>query len=248
MSLDRIRADAIERGITRLCHYTPLRNLVHIATGTHGLLSVKQLSAHERTVFNPVDLGRYDGHPDHISCSIQYPNAWYFAHKQRSATGEARLFPDWVCLLIAPHHLWQDGTLFCARNAAAAGGSLIRAGWEGYAGMFAPQVTGAGGMRKRRRHPRSCTTDAQAEALVRRRIPLEDVLGIVVADSAQAGDTYAALDQLGSPLTERAFVIAPDFFQPHRLRGLADGDLPVESFWDAPSRGVRSGSVSESDD
>lgn len=248
MSGTRIEADVAKRGIERLCHYTPLRNLVHIATGDLGLLSVSALETSERTVFNQVDLQRYDGYPDHISCSVQYPNAWYFAHKQRSALGEERLFPSWVCLLIAPRHLWQEGTVFCARNAATANGTLIRGGWEGYTSMFASRVVGSRGTWARRHHPASCTTDAQAEALVHRRIPLEDILGIVVADTAQAGDTYATLDQLGSPLRERPLTIAPDFFLPYRLKDLLpNGRHPVEQVWDAPLRGVRSGSDSESD-
>ncbi len=33
-----IRASAHVRGITRLCHFTPSRNLMHIATDPNGLL------------------------------------------------------------------------------------------------------------------------------------------------------------------------------------------------------------------
>ncbi|MDO8211009.1 hypothetical protein [Conexibacter sp. CPCC 206217] len=116
---------AAEKGITRLCHYTPLSNLLHLAAEDRGLLSLKQLAAtaseHDRQ-----DLLRLDGHHDHISCSIEYPNAWYLRRRLFQATAIQRLFPDWVCLMLAPQSLWQPGTRVCVRNAAAANGSMIR--------------------------------------------------------------------------------------------------------------------------
>ena len=122
-----ICAAAIERGISRLCHLTPLRNLVHIATGD-GLLSTEQLADSDRRDFNRQDLERFDNRPDHICCSIEYPNGWYLRQRRRDLSRDTALFPDWVCLALDPKHLWADKTLLCPRNAAAQGGRLIGGG------------------------------------------------------------------------------------------------------------------------
>ena len=45
MTAEQIRIGAEAREITRLCHFTPLRNLVHIATSDAGLYSTAQLTA-----------------------------------------------------------------------------------------------------------------------------------------------------------------------------------------------------------
>ena len=46
----------------------------HIKAGKTGVLASKHLSVDEREVFNPTDVERLDGYPDHVSCSIEYPN------------------------------------------------------------------------------------------------------------------------------------------------------------------------------
>ena len=70
-----IRQVATKREITRLCHFTPSRNLVHIATGLEGILSTKHLTDDEKAVFNPTDILRIDGFKDHVCCSLEFPNA-----------------------------------------------------------------------------------------------------------------------------------------------------------------------------
>ena len=51
-----IQANAMRRGITRLCHFTPSRNLGHIAEDRAGILASKHLGEDEKAVFNPTDL------------------------------------------------------------------------------------------------------------------------------------------------------------------------------------------------
>src|SRR5262245_52156175 len=94
--IDGIRLDACARGINRLCHFTPSRNLVHIASGSTGLLATKMLKASERSVYTQTDLRRIDGYEHSVCCSIQYPNAWYLDKAQL----DEPLFKDWVILLI----------------------------------------------------------------------------------------------------------------------------------------------------
>ena len=127
-----IKKAAVKRGITRLCHLTPSRNLLHIATDATGILASDRLEADRLATFNPVDQERLDGFPDHVCCSIQYPNAWYL----RRVRQQDPIFLDWVVLLIRPDYLWQSGTKFSPRNAAANYGSLVSEGINGFHSMF----------------------------------------------------------------------------------------------------------------
>jgi ssDNA thymidine ADP-ribosyltransferase DarT-like protein len=240
MTVEEIRLEATRRGITRLCHFTPLRNLVHIATSSDGLLATAQLDVVERREFNAQDRDRLDGYPNHISCSIQYPNAYYVQTKRRDARGEERLFPRWVCLFVAPHHLWRPDTLLCPHNAAGRRGANVAGGVQTFVAMFAGEVLAPHATWIRRQHPECYPTDAQAEVLIHRQVPLLDIIGVAVEDSEQAADTYAVLRQLDAPIGEMTFIVAPDFYAPAQLAAqLARGRLPVESAWHPP-KGVRS--------
>ncbi len=218
-----IKANARRRGITRLCHFTPSRNLAHILHDPRGLLASEHLRADERAVFNPTDDSRIDGHLDYVCCSIQYPNAWYF----RVARGKDVLFKDWVVLLLHPRHLWAGGAKFCRRNAAAAAGSLVREGAPAFDGLFDQTVQGRDTYTRGPRHPDFLPTDQQAEVLVPDNIERTDLIGIAVRDEAQAKRETAALrlQHMESP----QFVIAPAFYHPERLnRALKSGTIPPE--------------------
>jgi hypothetical protein len=235
---DAIRAEAERREISRLVHITPLRNLVHIVTSDAGLKSTKMLLEEERSEFSQQDLERLDGHPDHISCTIEYPNAYYMRSKKKVARGEARIFPNWVCLLLAPTHLWADSTLLCPHNAGGRGGNRVSAGLKTFMSMFADQIEAPQDTWIRQRQPECCPTDAQAEVLVRRQIPLKDVLGIVVETKSQAADTYVILDQLEAPVDKMPLFVSPEFYVPSRLSArLRNGGLPFEEPWNPPSSG-----------
>lgn len=225
-----VRELAGQRGIARLCHLTPYRNLLQIAQGD-GLRSVADLSSDERAAFDPQDLERLDGYPDHISCSIQYPNVWYLRSRQRNATPLQRLFPDWVCVLVDPAHLWREGTLMCHRNAAAAYGAYVRTGAEGFAAMYADPVNGSRGPITRAGKPCSCPTDDQAEVLVPKAIPFADASHVVVADEAQAQRVYVGLDVVGAPVGRLRWSIAPEFFEISLSTMLRSGNLPTELSW-----------------
>ncbi len=220
---------AQQRGITRLCHFTPSRNLVHIASDKTGILATSKLQEGERGVFTATDLSRYDNRPGHICCSIQYPNGWFFS-KARAAD---RLFQDWVVLLLKPDHLWSSGTEFCPWNAAAAFGSTIRTGVSGFNAMYEPVVSPPTGRQFRRTPQRlaSCPTDDQAEVLISDAIPLSDVLGVVVQDEVQARNEHLRF-QLAQIPTTLDFIIAPSFFAKYELSGLISRGLcPAETKW-----------------
>ena len=50
MTNEDVKLLAVAKGITRLCHFTPVVNLLHIASGK-GLMSTLELSADHRAVF-----------------------------------------------------------------------------------------------------------------------------------------------------------------------------------------------------
>lgn len=222
--ISSIRKEADDRGITRLCHFTPSRNLGHIASDPRGLLASRHLEADEKVVFNPTDVERLDGHADHLCCSIQYPNAWYF----RTARGKETLFPDWVVVFIKSHYLWRTGTKFCPRNAAAGHGRFVREGAAAFDGLFAQSVVG--GNRSYARgphHPAFLPTDEQAEVLVPDVIQHDDVIGVAVRNAAQAKREVVALELQGCK-SPRIFLV-PEFYSPGLLSGLLRaGKTPAE--------------------
>ncbi len=232
---EKIKAEAQRRGITRLCHFTPSRNLGHIFSGTVGVLATERLEEDERHIFTPTDLARLDRHKDHISCSIEYPNAWYFD----KARARDILFRDWVVLFIDPKYLWKDGTRFCPRNAAASYGGEVGSGHAVFERLFASKVTGAYGQNFTRtaRTPNYCVTDEQAEVLVPDKVALEDVLGFAVYSVEQARNELVRLLYLGIPeLTVRKVkvAIAPDFYQKYELSSLLKrGQRPEETPFDS---------------
>lgn len=220
-----IRNEAERRGITRLCHFTPSRNLGHIAENPRGILASQYLRRDEKAVFNPTDSERLDGHPNHVCCSIQYPNAWYF----RTARQEEPLFRDWVVVFIRAHYLWRTGTKFCPRNAAAWHGRLIGEGPKAFHQLFAATVEGSGSRTFTRssNHPEFLPTDEQAEVLILDQIEREDVMGIAVRDDPQARREVAALKLLGR--RPPPILVVPQFYDPKALSGLLRaGRVPRE--------------------
>ncbi len=224
--MDRdIRQLATSRGITRLCHFTPSNNLVHILTNPTGVLATKHLNSEGQAVFNPTDTLRLDGYKEYVCCSIQYPNAWFF----KKARANNIIFRDWVVLLINACHLWQETTRFCPRNAAAARGRYVRSGFDAFQSLFAERTEGFGGNVYTRgpSHPLFLPTDEQAEILIRDSVAREDIMGIVVESAGQARREIARFQLLGEeppPVT-----VAPSFFEPRSLsRSLRSGKIPPE--------------------
>jgi hypothetical protein len=223
--IEDIRRLVGEYGITRLCHFTPSRNLAHIARGGVGILATAALEADERRDFNPTDLARLDGHKSHISCSIEYPNAWYFDQ----AAAKDHLFTDWVVLGLDPAHLWRDDTLFCPYNASKGYGRGIQSGVDGFMALFTPSV------REWRRNvltPAWRPTDEQAEVLVADLIPMASIRSVIVSSLSQAKREAARLETLGVAPKNFNWTIAPTLFKKHELHAyLFRGERPPEESW-----------------
>lgn len=228
--MEAIRTAASARGITRLCHFTPSRNLAHIATGETGILATRALGENERRLYTPTDLDRLDGFTSHVCCSIEYPNAWYFDQ----ARAKEPLFRDWVVLLIDPRYLWEPGTLFCPRNAAAGKGRYVDGGERAFRSLFAESTSGTGGQTfvRSSRHLPCCPTDEQAEVLVPDQIVLSDILAVAVATETQAKNELARFGLMGVEEGAFTFVIAPALFDKHHLSWcIRTGSRPKEELW-----------------
>jgi len=220
-----------EHDVSRLCHFTPSRNLPHIFRDGE-VRATKDLAEDVRAVYTPTDLARLDGHREKICCTIEYPNAYYWA--KAKVVGEARLFPDWAVLLIDPDVALRPGTLFCTGNASRLYGSTARSGSEGLLAAYAPVVVGSGGRTFTRGalHLSPCPTDLQAEVLAPGPISLDLLQAIVVDTVEQAETEVARLNQLSLSIGSVRWVVAPTFFQPFDLtRAIQGGRPPDEKEW-----------------
>lgn len=180
--MNPIQQECIDRGITRLCHFTQSRNLAHIFGDSFGLYSTRTLQSYDMP-HNPTDPDRYDGRNDLICCSIEYPNTYYFVRVRE----HDHLFKDWVVLLIDPSYLWHSETCFCPCNAARSCGGNIQIGIQGFRSLYATTSPGIS-FSRRSGHLPAAPTDIQAEVLVKEPIPLESITGIAV-QSGGAGST-----------------------------------------------------------
>jgi len=227
--IPQIQKECKSLGITRLCHFTPSRNLAHIIAGHTGILATSHLETCERQVFNPTDLDRLDGHKGHICCSIEYPNGWYFS-KKRAAE---QLFKDWVVLMIKPDHLWESETLFCQRNASAGFGRHICNGIEGFHLLYQKCVIGAGNKTFKRStmHLAACPTDNQAEVLIPDLIKIMDITGIVVQTQEQARNELCRLRLQGLHVNSKFYVCAVFYDKLALSRAINCGHRPEEELF-----------------
>jgi hypothetical protein len=224
-----------ELEVTRLCHLTPSQNLVHIASD-NGILATQVLASDTSASFTAQDKNRLDGRPEHISCSIQYPNGYYYRSK-RNPIGEAANFPDWVVLGIDPACMLRPETLFCQGNAAGGSGAFLAEGAGGLASIYADKVEDSVGRTFWRgpEHLKSCPTNLQAEVMIFRHIPLTEITSVFVADESQARREYARLKMIGVDPSRFRYVIAPEFFDVDQLSAnIRTGLAPVEVEWNPP--------------
>lgn len=214
--------------VTRLAHFAPAINAYSIIRSgwikSRGDLEREGLQDH-----TPTDTARWDGHPDHISCTFEYPNAYY--RRTAAAKAEYRNYPDWVTFLIDPAHAARPDTLFSPCNAAKGRGVHLASGGEALAGLWADPSRPDGWARRARHHP-AVPTDLQAEVLIRGPVPLADVQAIVVRTAEYADELYAVYEEFGLRPERLTWKIAPVFYEPYVLREHLWYGRPVqETVW-----------------
>ncbi len=215
-------------GPTRLAHFTPAKNLPHILG--HGFIrSSKDLAENAPEFFDPTDRERFDEHPEHVCCSLEFPNGYYLA--QARAKPNFQNFPDWVCLLLDVALLLREGVLFTPCNAARGRGAYLASGGDALLDCYASPSRVGGWTRGPRHHPRA-PTDLQAEALVPGPIELSHLLGIVVPSDAAAANEVDRLKLLAADADNVAWIVAPTFFRRDELsRRLRFGGEIEERPW-----------------
>ncbi len=155
------------RNIKSLVHFTRVDKLQYILR--EGILNHRKLRELQRPV---LDQYRFDGKPDHVCASVEFPNFQMF---YRYAQDDAA---DWCVLTICPSILWRQDCLFYPYNAASS--ELARRPASDFRGLGAFEDLFAEVVQNRGRHPRipdSFPTSPQAEVLVPSVISVSDISG-----------------------------------------------------------------------
>lgn len=227
-------SNEIERlGITRLCHFTPFLNLIHILAPGGALTSTTRLKDDARAVYRQQDLQRYDQQEGHVCLSIEYPNAWYLAKKKLNASHELKLASTWVCLGIEPELIARDDTLFCPYNASGGWGSGIKAGFDAFKSLYADEIVGSNWpvTRAANQIP-ACPTDNQAEVLVANEVAQSEIKSVICATLEELKLVYYGLKQVGTIPKDIKFAYAPVLFEKYPLKkAIRSGQPPAEIGW-----------------
>lgn len=189
-----IQKFAQSRSIRGLVHFTQISNLPDISR--HGILSrhaCETLSID--TVAN--DCERFDKLPDFISLSVSWPN-WELFYRFRKNTESGD--DQWCVLVLNPNILWTFDCIFTAHNAAASTESHRsideRKGLAAFERLFDDTGGARLGLKRAGLNiPENMPTCHQAEVMVRRCVPWDRVLRIVVISSAAMHQAKAALPQ-----------------------------------------------------
>jgi len=219
--------EVLARGIRRLTHFTPARNLPNILRDM-SIRSTQEMQADKSAVYAATDPARYDGQPDKICCSIEYPNIYYL--RKARERPDATNYPDWACLLLAAKVAAKSGTLFCVRNASVGRGALLAAGVASLRGCYAPKVSGSGGSLYTRgpSHLASAPTDIQAEVLVPGPLPLSTVQAIALPSAALVAQERGRLLQFGLNPDIVRWIAAPGLFQVDAILSAIQGGVPIQ--------------------
>jgi hypothetical protein len=206
------------RGVTRLCHFTKVKSLVHILTSEDGILATDYIN---QDVKQQNDMERYDNATDCVCCSLQYPNGWYWDQAKKRDSDQ--IFKEWCVLTINLDILKNARFRFCPCNSAYKSGSLIRNDVENISAIFDdPNI-------RMRYRPTTmldcCPTDDQAEILVYKNIPLQFVNGIIIGNSETADNIGAILKTIGKDLP---IFISPDVCNTNWSKQIRSGCIPQE--------------------
>jgi hypothetical protein len=178
----KIRANASERGIQHLLHFTPTENLASIAA--YGLHSRRTL---QDFAYRPSAEGRLDGRSDAISVSVTRLNTWMFASKRKSSR-----VCDWTVLMLSPSILWSHSCRFCWTNAA--NNEIAQKGFLGgpwaFDEMFRRSTPESYSL------PEAYPTHRDAEVQVLEPIEPTLIIGVVVDRHHKVGPTRRVLEGL----------------------------------------------------
>ena len=210
----------LDRGVTRLCHFTKLKDLTHILLSDYVIVSS---TAIRPDVKDQKDPERYDGELDYICCSIEYPNSWYLRQAQQRDADH--VFRDWVTVYIDLDILNCRDVKFCPCNAAKHYGAYILSDESKISSLYSsPNVL------DRVRTPQMlscCPTDDQAEILIRDNIPYNFFRGIAVCNETVAQQVYSIIRTYEK--TPLPIYIAPNVLNTNWSSSIRSGIRPEET-------------------
>jgi hypothetical protein len=108
-------------------------------------------------------------------------------------------------------------------------------GFDAFRALFTMSVSGAYGRRYDRgpAHLPFCPTDEQAEILIPDRVPIQDVMGVVVSSETQAKNEISRLRFSGAHTSGLNFLVNPTLYEKRTLSTcIRSGTRPVEVAWD----------------
>jgi hypothetical protein len=217
----------MDRGVTRLCHFTKFKSLTHIISSDEGILASKFIS---RDTKNITDKERYDGKLDHVCCSIQYPNSWLLKSDMHNNTD--KLFNEWVVLYINLSILNYKEAKFCPCNASTDRGKYIT---NDVSSLFADPVSCKRVYCREVNMLDCCTTDGQAEILIKDNIPREFIIGIATNNKDVTKRIDAMLKTRN--VKQIPIYIAPDVITTKWSEMIRSGHLPDETLYDCSKEG-----------
>lgn len=213
-----------ERKITRLCHFTKSANLPYIlgegVEDYNGI--IPNVKVRDSKFLEINDVNRYDGKPELICTSIQYPNLFFFEASQKRSLDS--LLSDWVVILINPDVI-DENTYFCPVNAATRRGEYIGRGAEHFSKLFAMNLQEFGSKSPFRndKYSSSVPTDLQAEVMFEKDLPIESIIGLVFSNRNQARLEKLRLRLCNVHLGNIKFYFSEDFFKRDAIKKLQNG-------------------------
>ena len=190
------------RNVTRLCHFTKFQKFPHIIFSEKGIVSSASITPDTETLTDPA---RYDGEPEYVCCSVQYPNSWFLTKSKERNTDF--IFSEWVVIYISPDVLNYREAKFSPCNASKECGKYINDNMEEIESIFADRVPTFPYQRTEKMLS-SCPTDGQAEILIQHNIPRRFITGIAVNEEVLAARVHAVLELCC--ITTIPIYIAPD--------------------------------------
>ena len=206
------------RGVTRLCHFTKLKDLTHIFSSG----AICATASLDKDIKDQKDSGRYDGKTDYVCCSVEYPNTWYLTKAQARDTD--LIFKEWVVICIDLAILDTRQTKFSPCNAATGYGQHIFDDTTYLSRLYAtPNVLGR---RRTINMLSSCPTDDQAEVLIKDDIPCHYFAGFVTGSDELAERVYAMLKLYDMP--PLPIYVAPEVMDTRWSKIVRNGERPHE--------------------
>ena len=207
------------KGVSRLCHFTKLRDLTHILSSDNGIVASNSIRPDIR---DQKDAARYDGELAHVCCSVEYPNSWYLG--KAIERDRDPIFRDWVVIYIDIDILNHRTAKFCACNAAKDHGGYIFKD-VGQLGILYASPTVLG-WRRDTGMLSCCPTNGQAEILVKDNIPYSFFSGIAVSSDKDGKSVYAMIKTYDK--REISIYLAPDVLSTRWSNLVRKGIRPQE--------------------